>query len=105
MTGRALSRQELIRRRRRNGLVGRQEEEAAFRDALKQQPEDATNFLFHIHGPAGVGKSTLVRQLESFAREAQALTAYVDESATDAVEAMEAISAQFAHQGVELKAF
>ncbi|MFI1308453.1 tetratricopeptide repeat protein [Streptomyces sioyaensis] len=105
VTGRGPSRQELIRRRRRDGLVGRQGEQAAFKDALRQSPEEAAQFLFHIHGPAGVGKSTLVRQLESVAREAQALTAYVDESAADVVEAMEAISTQLAQQGVELKSF
>ncbi|MGW6291295.1 tetratricopeptide repeat protein, partial [Streptomyces sp. NPDC055058] len=105
LTGRALSRQELIRQRRRSGLVGRRGEQAAFRDALQQQPEEATHFLFHIHGPAGVGKSTLIRQLESFAREVQALTAYIDESAADVVETMEAISSQFAQQSVELKGF
>jgi tetratricopeptide (TPR) repeat protein len=105
VTGRKLSRQELIRRRRQGGLVGRQREQDAFRDALQQSPEETTSFFFHIRGPAGVGKSTLVRQLESLAREAQALTAYVDESAADVVETMETISAQFSQQGVELKSF
>ncbi|MFE3649779.1 tetratricopeptide repeat protein [Streptomyces sp. NPDC059152] len=85
--------------------MGRQGEQAAFSEALQQSPEDATQFLFHIRGPAGVGKSTLMRQLESVAREAQALTAYVDESAADVVETMEAVSAQFAQQGVDLKGF
>lgn len=105
MAGRGPSRQELIRRRRRSGLVGRQGEQTAFREALKQPQEEATQFLFHIHGPAGVGKSTLVRQLESAARESKALTAYVDESVADAMEAMEAISSQFAQQGTEFKSF
>ncbi|GAA3085340.1 hypothetical protein GCM10020254_32140 [Streptomyces goshikiensis] len=58
-----------------------------------------------MRGPAGVGKSTLVRQLETIAREGQAVTACVDEAAADAVEAMEAISAQLAQQGAPLKAF
>ena len=105
MTGRAPSRQELIRRRRQSGFVGRQGELAAFRDALTQAPDEAQQFLFHIHGPAGVGKSTLVRQLETAAREAQALTAYVDESAADVFEAMEAISLQLAQQGLAMKGF
>ncbi|MGP8303384.1 tetratricopeptide repeat protein [Streptomyces inhibens] len=52
-----------------------------------------------------MGKSTLIRQLESVAREAQALTAYIDESTTDVVETMGAISSQFAQQGVDLKGF
>ncbi|MFJ9306830.1 tetratricopeptide repeat protein [Streptomyces cyaneofuscatus] len=72
---------------------------------MRGAPEDAAQFLFHIRGPAGVGKSTLARRLEGMAREERAVTAYVDEAATDAVEAMEAISAQFAQQGAALKAF
>jgi tetratricopeptide (TPR) repeat protein len=43
--------------------------------------------------------------MESLAREAQALTAYIDESAADVVETMEAISSQFAQQSMELKGF
>ncbi|NGO46627.1 tetratricopeptide repeat protein [Streptomyces ureilyticus] len=105
MAGRGPSRQELIRRRRQSGFVGRQGELAAFRDTLRQAPEEAAQFLFHIHGPAGVGKSTLVRQMEGAAREQQGITAYVDESAADVVEAMEAISTQFAQQGLALKSF
>ncbi|MFD8300462.1 tetratricopeptide repeat protein [Streptomyces bauhiniae] len=85
--------------------MGRRQEQAAFEEALRQPPDEAANFLFHIHGPAGVGKSTLVRQLESAAREASAVTAYVDESVADAIEAMESISAQVSQQGGELKAF
>ncbi|MFD3751217.1 tetratricopeptide repeat protein [Streptomyces cyaneofuscatus] len=72
---------------------------------MRGAPEDAAQFLFHIRGPAGVGKSTLARRLEGMAREERAVTAYVDEAATDAVEAMEAISAQFAQQGAALKGF
>ncbi|WP_405553551.1 tetratricopeptide repeat protein [Streptomyces sp. NBC_01171] len=85
--------------------MGRRQEQAAFDEALRQPPDEAANFLFHIHGPAGVGKSTLVRQLESAARETSAVTAYVDESVADAIEAMESISAQVSQQGGELKAF
>ncbi|MEW1636385.1 tetratricopeptide repeat protein [Streptomyces sp. NPDC093801] len=105
MAGRGPSRQELIRRRRRSELIGRIEEQTTFQDALRQPPEDATQFLFHIHGPAGVGKSTLVRQLQSIAHDAEALTAVVDESVSDPVEAMRAISFQFAQQGNEFKNF
>ncbi|GHH76271.1 hypothetical protein GCM10018793_21510 [Streptomyces sulfonofaciens] len=103
MAERAPSRQELIRRQRSSGFVGRQGELAVFRDTLRQPPQEAAQFLFHIHGPGGVGKTTLVRRLESAARDAEAATAYVDEAAADAVEAMEAVSAQFAQQGVPLK--
>ncbi|MFI6690755.1 tetratricopeptide repeat protein [Streptomyces sp. NPDC050433] len=99
------SRQELIRRRRQGGFVGRQGEIAAFREVLRQVVEETEQFLFHIHGPAGVGKSTLVRQLETIARENGALTVYLDESVADVVEAMEAISAQLALQGAAMKTF
>lgn len=105
MAGRGPSRQELIRRRRSVGFIGRQGEVSAFRDALRQPPEEAAQFLFHVRGPAGVGKSTLVRHLETIAREVGAVTAYVDESVADVVETMEVVSAQFAQQGFALKGF
>ncbi|MFF2362693.1 tetratricopeptide repeat protein [Streptomyces sp. NPDC058122] len=105
MAEQRISRQELIRRQRRTGFVGRQGELASFKEVLRLLPEEAVQFLFHVRGPAGVGKSTLVRQMEGAAREAQAFTAYVDESVTDAIEVMEAISAQFAQQGIPMKAF
>ncbi|MEV6766124.1 tetratricopeptide repeat protein [Streptomyces sp. NPDC051105] len=100
-----ISRQELIRQRRRDGFVGRQGELAALTDTLSRPPEAAAEFLFHIHGPAGVGKSTLLRRMESEARERQAVTGYVDESVADVVEAMEALSTQCSQQGVALKSF
>ncbi|MEV6107702.1 tetratricopeptide repeat protein [Streptomyces sp. NPDC051940] len=99
------SRRELIRRWRQGAFVGRRGELAAFTATLGRPPEASAQFLFHIRGPAGVGKSTLVRQLESAARDAGAVTAYVDESAADAVEAMEQVSTQLARQGLELRDF
>ncbi|BAJ28159.1 MULTISPECIES: ATP-binding protein [Kitasatospora] len=104
MSGRRPSRQELIRRRRRSGFVGRGSELEAFNEVLRQPAQDPERFLFHVRGPGGVGKSTLVRQLESAAREAGAVTAYVDESVADPVEAMRSIAGQFAQQGAPLKA-
>ncbi|MEU3773980.1 tetratricopeptide repeat protein [Streptomyces sp. NPDC032472] len=105
MAGRGPSRQELIRRRRSSGFIGRQGEVSAFRDTLRRPPDEAAQFLFHVRGQAGVGKSTLVRQLETIAREGQAVTAYADESVADVIETMELISAQFAQQGAPLKGF
>ncbi|MFF1412633.1 tetratricopeptide repeat protein [Streptomyces sp. NPDC058289] len=105
MVGRGPSRQELIRRRRSGGFIGRQSEVNAFRDALRQPPEEAAQFLFHVRGPAGVGKSTLVRHLETIAREGGAVTAYVDESVADVIETMEVVSAQFAQRGLAMKGF
>ncbi|WP_326760983.1 tetratricopeptide repeat protein [Streptomyces phaeochromogenes] len=105
VTARGISRQELIRRRRRDGFVGRQGELTVFTDVLGQPPAAATPFFFHIHGPAGVGKSTLVHRMQSEARERQAVTGYLDESVADVVEAMEAISTQCSQQGMVLKNF
>lgn len=101
-----LSRQELIRLRRREGFVGRRGEIAAFRDNFARAVEDpAHQFLFHVHGQAGVGKTSLVRQFEEAARGHSAPTAYVDETVHDVPEAMAAISAQLAAQGHPLKVF
>ncbi|MBW8795181.1 MAG: tetratricopeptide repeat protein [Streptomyces sp.] len=98
------SMQELIGRRRRAGFVGRVEERAAFRRNLQLAPEDERHrFLFHVHGAAGVGKTRLVRELEQIAREAGALTAYVDEGVAGVPEAMAALARQFAAQGRRVK--
>ncbi|MEU0965265.1 tetratricopeptide repeat protein [Streptomyces sp. NPDC005917] len=99
-----LSMQELIGRRRRAGFVGRVDERAAFRRNLDLASEDERHrFLFHVHGDAGVGKTFLVRELEQIAREAGALTAYVDEGAGSVPEAMTAMTRQFAMQGRRFK--
>ncbi|MGI5398312.1 tetratricopeptide repeat protein [Streptomyces sp. CA-135486] len=99
------SMQELIQRRGRAGFVGRRDELALFQGNFDIPPEDERHrFIFHIHGNAGVGKSSLVRELVRSARERQALTAGLDESVNSVPEAMEALSAQFAQQGHALKA-
>lgn len=96
--------QELIGRRRRAGFVGRAEERAAFRHNLDLPPEDERHrFLFHVHGDAGVGKTRLVRELEQIAREAGALTVYVDESVAGVPEAMAVMCHQLASQGARFR--
>ncbi|MFD8724160.1 tetratricopeptide repeat protein [Streptomyces sp. NPDC059629] len=98
------SMQELIGRRRRAGFVGRAEERAAFRRNLDLAPEDERHrFLFHVHGDAGVGKTRLVRELEQIAREAEALTVYVDEGVAGVPEALAVMARQFAAQGRRFK--
>ena len=55
------SMQELIEGRRRHGFVGRSAERAVFRANFGLAPEDERHrFLFHVHGDAGVGKSTFL---------------------------------------------
>ncbi|MDX3639666.1 tetratricopeptide repeat protein [Streptomyces sp. MB09-02B] len=97
--------QELIARRKRAGFVGRRSELDLFRANFDTAPEDERHtFVFHVHGPAGVGKSSLLRELEAVATQRKALTARTDETVNSVPEAMAAISAQFARQGAELKA-
>lgn len=107
VAGRRPSRQEVNRRRGRAGFVGRRGELAVFRETFARDPEDADfPFLFHVRGNGGVGKSTLVRQWETAAREqASVVTSYVDDEVHDAIEAMEAVSARLGRQGHPLKRF
>ncbi|MFJ2176811.1 tetratricopeptide repeat protein [Streptomyces sp. NPDC087851] len=93
---------ELIGRRRR--FVGRAAELGAFRENFGHPPEDERHrYLFHVHGNAGVGKTSLVRELERAARECGALTAYVDESVSSVPEALAEIAEQLGRQGHPLK--
>ncbi|MFI8952375.1 tetratricopeptide repeat protein [Streptomyces sp. NPDC053750] len=106
MARQVVSRRELIRRRRRSSFVGRRGELDAFRANFGRSAEDpAYGFLFHVHGNAGVGKSTLVRQWESVAAEAGAVTVYLDDAVHGPLEVMEAISARLAAQGCEMRRF
>ncbi len=106
MAGQGLSRRERIRRQRGAAFKGRQNEVAAFRANLALGAQDgAFQFVFHVHGNGGVGKTSLVRRWEEEAHRHGAVTAYVDDGVHSAAEAMEAISAQLGGQGVELKGF
>ncbi|MEU0783335.1 tetratricopeptide repeat protein [Streptomyces sp. NPDC006173] len=104
MVGAQPSMQELIEERRRLSFVGRGGERAAFLRNFDVPVRDpGRRFLFHVHGNAGVGKTFLVRELEQLAREAGALTAYVDESTGSVPAALETVCAGFARQGRRLK--
>ncbi|MEU9061082.1 tetratricopeptide repeat protein [Streptomyces sp. NPDC048430] len=87
--------------------MGRRGELAVFRETFARDPEEADfPFLFHVRGNGGVGKSTLVRQWESTAREqSTVVTAFVGDEVHDAVEAMEAVGARLGRQGHPLKRF
>ncbi|WP_240661260.1 MULTISPECIES: tetratricopeptide repeat protein [unclassified Streptomyces] len=99
-----LSMQQIVRQRRRAGLVARSAERELFRANFDLPPEDERHrFLFHVHGDAGVGKTFLVREFEQLARERGALTAYVDESAGSVPEALAAVCRQVAGQGHRFK--
>ncbi|MFH8350261.1 tetratricopeptide repeat protein [Streptomyces sp. NPDC018045] len=86
--------------------MGRRSELSVFRESLECSPEDeAADFFFHVRGPGGVGKTTLVRRWEAIASEHGAATAYVGDAVADAVEVMEAITGQLARQGHGTKEF
>ncbi|MEV6379801.1 tetratricopeptide repeat protein [Streptomyces sp. NPDC051773] len=96
--------QELIRRRTRQGFVGRGSERAAFRATFDLPIEDERRrFLFHVHGNAGIGKTFLARELEQIAQERGALTAYLDDGVGSVPEAMAVIADRFARQGHRCK--
>ncbi|WP_037687335.1 tetratricopeptide repeat protein [Streptomyces aureocirculatus] len=98
------SMQELIRRRGRSGFVGRQHELRVFRENFDVPPEDDRHrFLFCVHGPAGVGKTSLVRELSQLARDRGALVARVDETADSLPRVLTEIAAQFERQERRLK--
>ncbi|MGP4113622.1 tetratricopeptide repeat protein [Streptomyces sp. 4N509B] len=106
MAQRRLTRQELNRRRRRSGFVGRERELARFRENLGRDPQDRDfRYLFHVHGNGGIGKTSLIRQWDQAAREAGAVTVTLSDDVQDPVEAMEAIAGQLARQGLELRTF
>ncbi|MFB7271325.1 tetratricopeptide repeat protein [Streptomyces sp. NPDC056244] len=85
--------------------MGRREELALFRGNFDIPPDDDRHrFVFHVRGNAGVGKTSLVRELEEVARERGALTAYTDEAVAGVPEVMAAVSEQFGRQGRPLKA-
>ncbi|MFE5486089.1 tetratricopeptide repeat protein [Streptomyces sp. NPDC056527] len=104
MSQRRPSRQELNRAHRRTGFIGRHEERQSFHANLCLDPGEA-DYLFHVFGVAGVGKSSLIRHWEGTARAAGAVTAVVNEDANSPIEAMESISAQLARQGQALSRF
>ncbi|MFH8795002.1 AAA family ATPase [Streptomyces sp. NPDC017941] len=98
------SMQELIRRRGRSGFVGRQHELRVFRENFDVPPEDDRHrFLFCVHGPAGVGKTSLLREFGRLARDRGALVARADETADSLPRVLTEVAAQFARQERRLK--
>ncbi len=106
-----LSRTEALRRRAGAQFVGRRAQLALFAENLRRNPDseatdDPADFLFHVRGVGGVGKSTLIAEWREAARRAGALTAVVDENDVHGVEsALSALARQLAEQVGSLKDF
>ncbi|BAL93155.1 hypothetical protein AMIS_79350 [Actinoplanes missouriensis 431] len=67
---------ERLRQARARTFVGRHDEVAAFEAALRGDPHAAV--VLAVHGPGGIGKSTLVRRLADDARQAGRLVIPMD---------------------------
>ncbi|MFD6421679.1 tetratricopeptide repeat protein [Streptomyces sp. NPDC060198] len=89
--------------------MGRRAQLALFTENLSKNPqseEDPADFLFHVRGVGGVGKSTLLRQWQEAARRADAATAVVDENDVHGVrQALTELARQLAAQGGPCKDF
>lgn len=102
---RRLSLQQIAEDRLSAAFVGRTAELDLFRGNFDVPPEDPRHrFVFHVHGHAGVGKTSLVRQWGRAADARGALTAWVDETAESVPEVLASVAAQFAGRRQPLKA-
>ncbi|MES9509117.1 tetratricopeptide repeat protein [Streptomyces sp. NPDC000609] len=99
------SMQQIIEDRRRASFIGRTAELDVFRGNFDLPPEDVRHrFVFHVRGNAGVGKTSLVREMARVAQECGAVTVHADESADSVPALLAALSEQFGRQGHPLKA-
>jgi hypothetical protein len=106
MAGERRSLQDLIRSRQQSGFLGRRAEVTQYKENLGLAPDDERRqFLFNIHGNAGVGKTYLTKQLRQAADDSGALTAYTDEAVDDLTSAMSAIAEEFGRGGVRFREF
>ncbi|MFJ9661914.1 tetratricopeptide repeat protein [Streptomyces griseoflavus] len=103
------SRGELIRQRAQAHFVGRRAQLSLFTENLAKDPlaeADPADFLFHVRGVGGVGKSTLLRQWREAAQRAGAVTAVVDENDVHGVpQALAELARQLAAGSGPMKGF
>lgn len=97
--------QEIIRYRTQAEFVGREQYLADFRaNLLLPLDDERRRFIYNIYGPAGVGKTSLLRRFEAIARQAGLVTAWSDDSAADLLTVMEQLATHFEAQGRPLAA-
>jgi tetratricopeptide (TPR) repeat protein len=97
---------DVIRSRQHLAFVGRQAQLALFEANLGYDSDDERRrWILNIHGPAGVGKTFLIKQWRRIAQSAGVAHAYVTDTVYDAAEAMAAIAAALGQQGSPLERF
>ncbi len=95
----ARSLQEIIRRRRQFDFVGRARYLDSFRENLTVPVDDERRrFIYYISGPAGVGKTWLLKRFDALAQQFGAATAWTDDSDGGVSGVMEQILQRFAAQ-------
>lgn len=72
---------ERLQQARRRQFVGRLDERSLFRNAITA--EDQPFYILHIHGPGGIGKTSLLQQFEDISREAGIAVWLIDGRTTD----------------------
>ncbi|MFF0392558.1 tetratricopeptide repeat protein [Kitasatospora sp. NPDC004615] len=106
-----MSRAEALRRRVDSQFVGRRAQLALFADNLRKNPDpeagpDPADFLFHVRGVGGIGKSTLIAQWRETAGRAGGRTALIDDTDVQGVDtALAALAAQLASPEAPFKDF
>jgi len=98
--------QDVIRRRRDQIFVGRQDHVSIFEQNLGLPPDDdRRRFVFNISGPAGVGKTSLMYRFRQLAEASDSLTAWIPGPDSDPVATMATVADQFERRGHKLKTF
>ena len=75
--------QRILRNRQRDAFVGRVAQLDVFKVNLETRDSDIRRYVFAVSGPAGVGKTSLLRRMNTLAEAAGYVTAWTDEAALD----------------------